>query len=290
MPGVVCQKCGHVGNVRFKRGTRLADIQCPGCGEYQLGMQRRSSQTVKGKTYETCVMCGRRGLYLLHPAFEWEPKYGPYPPRNDERYPAGSACCSIHEPVPAARAREYDVITAIERDFGPVIPPAGIPADVVCEALADAAAEAPRRCPVCADLMHPDRDYELYEDFGSSDYTTFDRGWALMAYCGSCIHTIVLATLETDTPWEERHLLLQAARFVTAYPRQPTGPGHLQRKLHIGFARAARVLERLESEGIVGPPRPTGCRPPLMTEAEAVRTITRLTDVSRVRSGTVGLC
>ena len=53
-------------------------------------------------------------------------------------------------------------------------------------------------------------------------------------------------------------LYQQAVQVVTNDKRASTS--YIQRKLSIGYNRAARLIERMEQEGMVGPPDKTGKR------------------------------
>ena len=55
-----------------------------------------------------------------------------------------------------------------------------------------------------------------------------------------------------------RDLYQQAVQVVTNDKRASTS--YIQRKLSIGYNRAARLIERMEQEGMVGPPDKTGKR------------------------------
>jgi S-DNA-T family DNA segregation ATPase FtsK/SpoIIIE len=53
-------------------------------------------------------------------------------------------------------------------------------------------------------------------------------------------------------PLERDPLYEEAARLVVAAGQASVS--HLQRRLRLGYARAARLMDQLEAEGIVGPP------------------------------------
>jgi hypothetical protein len=198
MPGVVCGSCGHGAHVSFRRGTRLAEIACPGCGAKELRMPRRDgASTPAGRTYETCVMCGKRRLSPLRPGYEWEPKYAI---GNPGPYPAGSPCCSSHEPVPAARTTHARVISDLEERLGPLAAGDWAADDATWAALDAIARPAPHRCPVCARSGHSRQSMYAGED---GDFTTtqayqFERGAALLTWCWDCEHTLELAALGSD--------------------------------------------------------------------------------------------
>ena len=194
MPGVVCGSCRHTADVPFRRGTRLAEIACPGCGAKALRMPRRDgATTTAGRSYETCVMCGKRRLSPLRPGYEWEPKYALGDPGP---YPAGSPCCSSHEPVPAARAAHARVISDLEERLGPLAAGDWTPDDATRAALGAIARPAPRRCPVCASCGRGRQPvYAEDGDFPAGEAYQFDRGAALLTWCWDCQHTLELAAL-----------------------------------------------------------------------------------------------
>jgi hypothetical protein len=158
---------------------------------------RESAPTTAGRTYETCVRCARRGLSLSHPAFEWEPKYE----AGGETYPAGSACCRAHEPVPAARASHWQVTAELSERLGPH-DRAGFPGGAARQALHAVAADAPRSCPVCAACGHSRENLYAEEDgdFSATYYLQFARGTAMVATCWDCGHTVELAALSPGGP------------------------------------------------------------------------------------------
>jgi hypothetical protein len=186
MPQVTCSGCGTETHVRFTRGARLASVACPGCGKHTLHMPRAGRPEGAGFRYEDCVICGARKKHPLHPPFEFTRKY----PTDDEeadRYPAGSPCCSAHEPVPAGRARWAAVLAA-----------AGIgrrehwtfPAPPVLAELVAAAAPVPGCCPVCASVDWPG----TFQDPEGTAYLTATVA-VLVAVCWRCNHTILLAKI-----------------------------------------------------------------------------------------------
>jgi hypothetical protein len=55
-----------------------------------------------------------------------------------------------------------------------------------------------------------------------------------------------------------RRLLLQAGEFAAS--RETVGAGHVQRRLRVGFATAARLLGDLHADGVVSEPDSRGLR------------------------------
>jgi len=69
--------------------------------------------------------------------------------------------------------------------------------------------------------------------------------------------------LQGEAPWEELMeqeeadaLLKEAIELVKEYNR--ASASFLQRKLHIGYPRAARIIDQLEERGVIGPPEDAG--------------------------------
>ena len=69
-------------------------------------------------------------------------------------------------------------------------------------------------------------------------------------------------------------LLPEAARLIVA--RGSGSATMLQRKLKIGFARAARIMDQLEELGIVEPEKGTKSRKPLVGPEELEQILRRL--------------
>ncbi len=200
MPTVICGACQHEASVRFMRGTCLADVGCPACGENKLHLPRRpGTKTTAGRTYEHCVACGRRGLSHLHKPYEWEPKYA-LPGQGKGPYPAGAPSCWSHEPVPAARTRYENVIADLQERLGPV--QAQWPADAITQALHEIARPAPGRCPVCAAAgrrTDPAR-WPEEGDFALQPQQ-LERGAALLGHCWDCGHVIEVAAMRPGGPY-----------------------------------------------------------------------------------------
>lgn len=68
------------------------------------------------------------------------------------------------------------------------------------------------------------------------------------------------------TPGESRELLYRAAHLMRV--TQFGSVSLLQRKLHIGFAKALRVMDRLEELGVVGPYREARARDVLIAPGQ----------------------
>jgi len=74
----------------------------------------------------------------------------------------------------------------------------------------------------------------------------------------------LLSQEKEEAPAEEEPLLAQARELARQHSR--ISASLLQRRLRIGYPRAARLLDLLEAEGIVGPPEGGGSRPVLERE------------------------
>ena len=156
-----------------------------------------SARTTAGRTFETCVRCGRRGLSLLRPAFDWEPKSE----IAEATYPAGSPCCWTHEPVPAARVPHWKVTADLAERLG-AAEHGRFPGDAGRAALAGVAVPPPRRCPVCAVRGHTRESIYAADDgdFAATDWLQFARGAAMLGSCWDCGHTLELAALSQGGP------------------------------------------------------------------------------------------
>ena len=183
MPSVTCFACGAETHVRFRRGVRLAEISCPICGQAALHRPHKGARNRNaGKTYERCAHCDKRGLHLLHPAFEWRPKYQ----TSANSYPAGSPACWFHEPVPApGRASYPDVENAAIERLGERQRWAND--EERAQLQSDAAPLID--CPVCAPFGDG-------WNRGFYDHALrFAAGLALLSSCESCGHTIQRAAV-----------------------------------------------------------------------------------------------
>ncbi len=67
---------------------------------------------------------------------------------------------------------------------------------------------------------------------------------------------------------EHDTLLIEAAKLVVS--TKQASATYLQRKLKLGFARAARIIDQLEELGIIGPPEGSKPRKVLKTEDELI--------------------
>jgi hypothetical protein len=186
VPGVVCGECGKGTNVSFRRGTRLADIACPECGKHELHLRSAGQPNRhKGRHYEFCAHCNKRGLHHSHPSFTWVPKHGILP-GDAGPFPIGSPACWACDPVPAARVPSRVVMRAAEARLGPKSLwewPDDNSQDVV-----EAASKVPAACPVCISVGWRNG------QFHTQAYL-FERGTALLGNCWRCGHTILLAAM-----------------------------------------------------------------------------------------------
>ncbi|MEA3459451.1 MAG: DNA translocase FtsK, partial [Chloroflexota bacterium] len=69
--------------------------------------------------------------------------------------------------------------------------------------------------------------------------------------------------LEEAAPWEETmeeeevdELLRKAIELVKRHKR--VSASFLQRKLHVGYSKATRLIDQLEARGLIGPPEGRG--------------------------------
>lgn len=82
------------------------------------------------------------------------------------------------------------------------------------------------------------------------------------------VTTAFTGKIAKDTLIEEDELFEDALRVVCEYDR--ASASLLQRRLKIGYARAARILDQLEETGVVGPPEGSKPRDVLVRNIEAV--------------------
>jgi hypothetical protein len=146
VPGVTCSECGAGTDVSFRRGTRLADVECPGCGAKALHLRSAGQPNRhRGKQYERCARCGKKGLHHTRPGFTWIPRYGTV---DVGPFPAGSPACWSCEPVPAARTDHGLVLHSVEARLGKH-DIWNWPDDNAHAVLEAAAKRIPATCPVC---------------------------------------------------------------------------------------------------------------------------------------------
>lgn len=96
-----CGGCGRECRWEATRGARLADARCPECGGALRGKTAGQQSAAKGRRYERCVVCDRRGLHLRHPERPWREKWAPREARTfgAALRAAGAPVCGFHEPV-----------------------------------------------------------------------------------------------------------------------------------------------------------------------------------------------
>jgi hypothetical protein len=77
VPGVTCSECGKGTNVPLRRGTRLADIECPECGAKALHLRSAGQPNrTAGSSTSGAPGVARRALHHAHPGFTWIPRHG----------------------------------------------------------------------------------------------------------------------------------------------------------------------------------------------------------------------
>jgi len=97
-----CLTCGKQHHWHAARGTKLVDLRSPCCNAILVGPTAGRPSTTSGKRYETCTLCGRRSLSLIHPPTAWKTRFFDHTmPRRV--YEAGLPVHSWHEPVPAEK-------------------------------------------------------------------------------------------------------------------------------------------------------------------------------------------
>lgn len=185
MPGVTCSECGAGTNVSFRRGTRLADVECPGCGAKALHLRSAGEPNRhRGKQYERCARCGKKGLHHAHPGFTWMPRHGTV---DAGPFPPGSPGCWSCEPVPATRIDHGLVLHSAEARLGKH-DIWNWPDDNACAVLEAAAGPVPGACPVCVSVGWRD------SRFHTQAYL-YENGSALLGSCWRCGHTVLLAAM-----------------------------------------------------------------------------------------------
>lgn len=109
MAWAVCRQCGADVHWPARRGARLADQRCPTCWG---GLRARTSGHIcsaKGRQFERCVICQRRGLRLLHPVYPFRKRFAVRDSGCLGRlYPAGSPVCGTCEPVPILCTHDWE--------------------------------------------------------------------------------------------------------------------------------------------------------------------------------------
>ena len=201
MPGVTCSECGAGTNVSFRRGTRLADIECPGCGAKALHLRSAGQPNRhRGQQYERCARCNKRGLSHQHPPFAWVPKDAAV---NTGPFPIGSPACWSCDPVPCARVDSPRAHRGAEAVLGK-LDIWNWPDDNAREVL-EAAAKVPAACAVCISVGWRDGKYD-------TNAHLYENGAALLGHCWRCGHTILLAAMTHQEIAERGPALLAEAR------------------------------------------------------------------------------
>lgn len=75
MAHAVCKECGHYIAWRATRGSRLADIKCPVCGERLTAYKSTTKPTDKGYRMINCTICGKRKKRICRPHTKFCEKY-----------------------------------------------------------------------------------------------------------------------------------------------------------------------------------------------------------------------
>jgi hypothetical protein len=191
VPAYSCSACGERTQVPNTRGSRIRDQACAHCGANGTlrGATTGRPSKHKGKTYERCAACNKRGLDHYHPAFPWEPKWSIAADQGP--HPAGSPGCWGCEPVPAGRTRHATLHAQLEQRWGSRRLWDSWASDEEQAALAvDADSDAGWTCQVCGDLEVPggwgDPQFLI-------SYPRFEGGVAAVAGCQRCGHAVLLA-------------------------------------------------------------------------------------------------
>ena len=111
MAHAICTKCGGEAWWRAQRGARLADLKSGCCGAPLKGLGAGKESMAKGKKYEICIVCGKKGLPkklskyqwggIIHPNINFEVAF----PISKQKivYSKGSPAHSWHDFVPVGR-------------------------------------------------------------------------------------------------------------------------------------------------------------------------------------------
>lgn len=98
MSTAICAACGHEVRWSATRGTRLADLRCPGCGGVLHAPTAGRPSATLGQRFARCAYCGRRRLeraMVTLNAPTW---------LIGREMPAGAVVCRWHEVAEAGGA------------------------------------------------------------------------------------------------------------------------------------------------------------------------------------------